>query len=32
MSRDPNGISMDDTMQSSAALGPGSLISESAKS
>ena len=31
MSRDPNGISMDDTMQSSAALGPGSLISESAR-
>jgi serine/threonine protein kinase len=31
MSRDPNGNSMDDTMQSSAALGPGSLISERAK-
>jgi serine/threonine protein kinase len=31
MSRDPNGTSMDDTMLSSAALGPGSLISESAR-
>ena len=31
MSRDPNGASMDDAMQSSAALGPGSLISESAR-
>ena len=31
MSRDPNGISTDDTMHSSAALGPGSLISASAR-
>jgi serine/threonine protein kinase len=31
MSCGANGISMDDTMQSSAALGPGSLISESAR-